>query len=430
MISNPTENNTPNDAYNSRIFKKRDNVLSGNFNVIPFPYRRASYFFPGVARASYTLVTAETKFGKTQFATNAFILEPLWNAYRNPKLKLRYLYLNLEESEERIKDRIVSFLLYKYTNGRLRVSYLDLNSSMIPLSEDVCNILEDPQFIKLRNFYFSHIEFEDTTYPTGIDIAVKKFARKNGTIVYGDSFDTIDNMTGKKTTRNVIKGFTQNDPDEFLVVFADNMNNVTPERGQTLLQAITTVSKSFKDDRNKLGLTIIALQQQNSDVDSNDSFSNKRVEPKVTTLADCKQVSRDINMAIGIFSPTMKYKDLPPADPRTKVYRKYNIAKFGKYFRSVLFLVNRDGESDKVFPFYFDGITCIWEELPLWDDTRGLQVYYDRIAHIKAEEERDKANKDSIRQRMLNNVSFFIHKFKKVFTININKHGKFLHDFR
>ena len=103
----------------------------------------------------------------------------LWNAYHNRKLKLKYLYLNLEESENRIKDRIVCFLLYKYTDGRVRIGYRDLNSSTIPLAQEVIDILEDDGFKDIRDFFFNHIEFNDSTYPTGIAITIDKFFEKN-----------------------------------------------------------------------------------------------------------------------------------------------------------------------------------------------------------------------------------------------------------
>ena len=388
------------DSYNESKFLKRENIANGNYNVIPCMYPRMSYFFPGLGRGIYLNISAESKYGKTQFASNFIIFLPLLEAYRNPKLKLRFLYINREESEERIKDRIVCFLLYKYTNGAVRLSYLDLNSTAMPLSKEVCDILESDDFIDLRDFFFSHIQFRDMAYPTATAIEVDKFIKANGTVTYGESFPITNSMTGEVTMNRTIKGYEQNDPEEFLVVFDDNLNNVTPEKGQTLLQAITAVSKNYKDVRNKYNISIVVLQQQNAENDSNDAFNAKRVEPKITTLADCKQVARDINLSIGIFAPSMKFKDLPDDDERKRAYKKYDIKRLGNYFRAIIFMVNRDGESDKTFPFYFDGVTCVWEELPVWDDTIGLKTYYDRIDAIHKAEAEDKKVKDKFKQEM------------------------------
>lgn len=204
-----------------------------------------------------------------------------------------YHYCNLEESEDRIKDRIVSWLLYKYTNGTIRIGYRDLNSATVPLPEEVSNVLESNDFKEIRDFFFSRIEFDDNSYPTGLEIGIKQFANKHGEILRGESFTTENNITGKKSTYKTVTGYQQNDEDEFLIVFADNLNNVSPESGQTLLQAITKVSKFFKDIRNKFNFIIIALQQLSADSDSNEAFKLQRYEPRITQLGDCKQVRRD-----------------------------------------------------------------------------------------------------------------------------------------
>lgn len=405
-ITVDSQSSVPED-YNDRLIRKRENLLKGNFNVLPFPFKRASYFFPGLERGSYTVVAAETKHGKSQTASYAFIFMQLWNAYHNRKLKLKYLYLNLEESENRIKDRIVCFLLYKYTDGRVRIGYRDLNSSTIPLAQEVIDILEDDGFKDIRDFFFNHIEFNDSTYPTGIAITIDKFFEKNGKVTKGDSFTITDNITGKTSIKQRIIGYTQNDPEEFLIVFADNFNNVTPERGQTLLQAITTVSKNFKDTRNKYNAVLIGLQQINAEADSMDAFKQQRIEPRVTQLADCRQVSRDLNSCIGILSPYMKFEGLPNGDPRKEVYRGYNIKKLGNYFRALLFLSDRDGESAKVFPLYFDGKVCVFEELPKADDVNALELYYNRVEEIHRQEELDQQIKEEYKRTNGVSTSFF-----------------------
>ena len=62
-ITVDSQSSVPEDC-NDRLIRKRENLLKGNFNVLPFPFKRASYFFPGLERGSYTVVAAETKHGK------------------------------------------------------------------------------------------------------------------------------------------------------------------------------------------------------------------------------------------------------------------------------------------------------------------------------------------------------------------------------
>lgn len=276
------------DEFNSWIFSKRDKIAEGKFNTLPMSpmLKMLSYYYPGLDEDTYLNITAETKNGKSNLGTFAFILEPLWEAYYNRALKVNYLYINAEESAKRIKSRIVCYLLYKYTNGKVRIGYKTLISSSKPLSQEVCDILDSDDFKDIRDFYFDHIQFVDVTHPTGIEIEIKKFANKFGKIVSGEPFVTIDNNTGKTKTIVPIIGYEHNDPDHFKVIFFDNFNNTTPERGQSLLQAITAVSKNLKDNRNKLGFPIVALQQQSFENDSLDAFKLQSIEPKISTLGD------------------------------------------------------------------------------------------------------------------------------------------------
>lgn len=393
--------------YNDRLISKRDNLIKGNFNVLPIRFKRMSYYLPGLEKGTYLIVTAETKNGKTIFASQMFLLSQLWEAYHNSKFKVKYLYFNAEESQEVIKDRIVCYLLHKYTNGNIRISSRDLNSTTIPLSQEVIDVLEDDGFKDIRDFFFNHIEFNDVTYPTGIEIAIRKYVEQNGKIQRGESFTIEDPISGKKSVQHKIIGYEPYDKDVFTIVFFDNFNNITPERGQTLLQAITNVSKCLKDARNRYGLTIVALQQQNAESDSNEAFKIQRVEPTQSRLQDCKMTSKDAQIVIGAFCPTMKFEGLPNGDPRKQIYRGYNIQKFGTYFRSLHILLDRNGECAKVFPMYFDGMVSDIRELPKVDDSEKLQKFYDIIDEIHQKEVLDQQIKEEYKRTNGIGASFF-----------------------
>lgn len=104
----------------------------------------------------------------------------------------------------------------------------------------------------------------------------------------------------------------------------------------------------------------------------------------------------------------MKFEGLDPGDPRRHTYKGYNLDKFGDYFRTINFLIDRDGASSVTFPMYFDGKIDLWEELPLPSDTEGLQEYYDRLEQIKIQEAEDKRYKDEYKRTNHHSVNFFM----------------------
>lgn len=411
--------------YIERLVKKRENNLAGNLNVMPFPFKRSSYYFPGLELGTYAIVTGETKHAKTSIATYAFLLSQLWLAYNNPTFKVKYLYFNAEESREVIKDRIVCYLLNKLTDGRVRIATRDLTSTTVPLSQEILDIIQSEDFQKVMNFFFDRIEFNDVTYPTGISIAIDKFVEENGTKQKGEAFVTENNITGKKSVKQKITGYIHNDPNTFKVIFFDNFNNITPEQGQTLLQAITLVSKNLKDVRNKYNFIIIGIQQQNSEGDSNDAFKIQKLEPSISRLQDCRMTSRDCQVAIGIYCPTMKFEGLPKGDVRKEDYHGYNIKKLGTYFRSIHLLLDRNGECAKSFPMFFDPLTTTFEELPPVDDETALERYYKRVEQFEVLKRTDMENKDAYKKQHGLHVTFigFNKNYNKLFArLNIKEY--------
>ena len=105
-----------------QLRKRRENVLNGNINCIPSPFKRFSDDFPGIEQGKYYLISASTKVGKTQLANYIFLYNSVLYAYNNPdKVHLRILYYPLEETQEAITLRFMSFLLYTISGGKIRV---------------------------------------------------------------------------------------------------------------------------------------------------------------------------------------------------------------------------------------------------------------------------------------------------------------------
>lgn len=74
--------------------------------------------------------------GKSQFTSYTFIYKPLLYCYYHKEVgaNLKVLYFPLEETPERILQRFECWLLYEYSEHKLRVSPRDLRSTTTAVS--------------------------------------------------------------------------------------------------------------------------------------------------------------------------------------------------------------------------------------------------------------------------------------------------------
>ena len=57
---------------------RREKVVEGKYNCLPFPFTRFRKVYPGVEQGKYICITANQKIGKSKLADFLFIYEPLF----------------------------------------------------------------------------------------------------------------------------------------------------------------------------------------------------------------------------------------------------------------------------------------------------------------------------------------------------------------
>lgn len=149
---------------------RRERIINGDLNCIPSSFERFREDFVGIEKGKYYLLSAQTKGAKTQLASKIFIYDPLFYAYNNPdKVHLKIFYFPLEESIENITLRFISHILFKLSNGNIRISPLDLKSvnENKPLPEEVLALLHTEEYQKLLKFFEETVMFFDDRNATG-----------------------------------------------------------------------------------------------------------------------------------------------------------------------------------------------------------------------------------------------------------------------
>lgn len=380
--------------------QRRLTVLNGGINSIPSPFKRFSDDFIGFEQKMMYLVSSYTKGGKTQF-TLSLLFDALEYAFNHrDQLRLKIFYIILEETDEGMTQRYISYLLNRLSG--IRISPRDLRSSKNdrPLDENILLLLQDQQYQERLEFFEKVFEFSTVSNPTGILKLAKQYAEENGTTHYKKT--KYKDEFGVTKEADAFDWYEPNDPSEYKFIVIDHLALCDPERGMTQKEAMDKISEyCAKNLRNKYGFTVIVIQQQSAESESNDSVKLGRIRPSVRGLGDSRYPARDCNLMLGLFSP---YKF------GLESYLGYDIKKFKDHIRFLEVCIGRDGAQGGIIALFFDGATCSFYELPPPNDEVGLVKVYRYI------EELEKPSKPA--------KSFFIKTFNQL------KHGKLLHYFR
>ena len=362
-----------------------ERVENHGVNCIPSPFKFFRNEFPGVEQKKYYLVSGAAKSAKTQLTSLLFLYTPLLYAYYNPdKVRIKIFYFNLEESDERITARFMSYLLYTMANPCIRKSPMDLESIIEgkPITHDILDVLDTTEFNNILDFYQSHVEWGTSRNPTGCWRQVSDYAKKHGTI-----YEKYDKIKDKM----VPDYYVPNDKEEYVIIIWDHAGLTRQERDKeskqllSLKESIDKLSSYFVDFRDFYHYTPVLIQQQNADTISLEAYRYKKIMPTLAGLADTKNTGKDCNLLLGITNPhAFEIGD----------YRGYNTQKLGGWCRFVEAVMNRDGESNGYLPLYFDGAVNYFEALPKFGDERKLEEIYRRIAHNTAPDAEVNTNND------------------------------------
>ena len=223
--------------------ERRERLINGNLNCIPSPFKRFSNDFIGIEQSTYLTVTSFTKGGKSQFTSYTFIYHPIMFCYyKKADIELKILYFPLEETPERILQRFISWLLYDYSEGKIRISPRDLRSTTSVLSQEILDIISSDEIQDIIKYFEEHVIFpEESCNPTGIFKYCKQYAESNG-IVYKKEVTFKDEL-GNPVKKQVFDRYEQNNPNEYRLIIIDTINLIDTERGLTQKQSMDKLSE-------------------------------------------------------------------------------------------------------------------------------------------------------------------------------------------
>ena len=361
------------------LIERRNNVLNGGVNCIPWPFVRFRSEVPGTESGRYVVITANQKVCKTQLANYLFVFNTLDYAFNNPdKCSVHIIYFPLEETVQKIIERYMCYLLY--TLDGIRISPTDLRSTstdyLIP--DEILEKLQSEPYQERLRFFEECVQFEtEDTNPTGILRVCEAYAKSVGTYKShkieskGNSFKEVE----------VFDSYMDNNPNHYKIVIIDHIGLVDREQGFRTKDAVDKMSEyCVKYLRNRYNYTCVVIQQQASETEGLEAIKQKKMLPSAAGLSDSKYTSRDADLVLGLFDPS-KF-----GLPTWLGYKIQDADGTGlkNYARFLYVIANRNGEMGGVCPLFFDGAVCNFEELPKPDDINNLASYYAKAQNLKS----------------------------------------------
>lgn len=380
MIYGTSDNNTQKEKHITsdviqNLIKRRENVLSGGINCIPFPFERFRQDIPGIEQYQYVIVTASTKVGKTQLASYLYLYTILEYCFNNKdKCSCHIIYFALEESPDRIIERYLSHLLWHLDNIHIAPTDLRSTDASNPIPQDVLNLLQTKPYLDRRAFFEECVQFEtEETSSISIKNICSKYAAKTGT-VKGHYIET----NGKKMP--VIDSYTPNDPNHYKVVIIDHVSLIDQAENLSKKQSIDKLSEyCVKYLRNIFGYTCVIIQQQSFENEGLEAVKQKHLMPNAASLSDTKYTARDADLVLGLFSPD-KFG--------IANYMGYDITLLRNNVRFMSVIANRNGVIGGICPLFFDGEICDFKELPFPEDPKINDFYKEAEIRQKYRQQR------------------------------------------
>jgi len=362
------------------LIERRDKVLNGGINCIPAPFPRLREEFPGIEQGKYFVVTGATKSSKTQITNYLFIYNTVLYCYHNPGvIRTKIFFFPLEETKEAITLRFSAFLLNYITNGKVVISPTDLQSTdeRKPIPQEVLDLMDSEEYIKIFNVYEEIVEFYEDRNPTGIYKTMKNYANTHGSIqLRKQKFEELDELGNKRTyEKEVFDKYIADDPDEYVIIVVDHVGLLTVEKELGTLKAtIEKLSEYAIILRNRYHYTYVGVQQQNTETTNLDAFKANKIRPTKDGLKDSKRPGEDCDVLIGMTCPNAF--EVPD-------YLKYDITKLRDNLKVFEVVLNRGGRANILCPLFHNGAINYYKELPLPTDTASMSKVYTFIQSLR-----------------------------------------------
>ena len=342
-----------------------------------------------IRRHSYHLIGSNSGAGKSAFADNFYILNPIRWLMEQRKLGLTdlkykvYLWAMERKREHRYAKWICQRLFQKY-GVLVDVEYLlTMNTQRSRMPQELYQQVMELE--KEIDEMGEMIEVFERDNPTGVFSTAKKRLLDH----HGKLIDDLDEQgqpipTGEGKTK---KKFVYNDPKEIVCIGGDHFQVLKGEsRGGVSLSKKDLIDT--QDDynitlRDRYGCMLFWVSQFNRESHAmNRRTGDIDLAPQENDFRDSSRPYDSCDVAIGMINP-YKYQDYH--------HRGYDINRFtsphngANRFRALYILKNSFGADNISFGNMFYGENGLYKELPRSDESTELEKFYSIVKNSRGE---------------------------------------------
>jgi hypothetical protein len=279
-------------SYKDILIEGMERAQKGEIPSLPFSFPLLSTIID-IRKKVYSLIFAGSGVGKSTLVQNMFILDPVEHVIDEvkkgtKKFDVKIIYFSMERSKE--------FTLYKWMCRKIfrETGVLITLDKIYKMKGQSMSEYE----LKVFNSYLWYIDeiekyvdiIEGKQNPVSIDIYVKDYAKKNGTIFKKDEYHS---------------EYIENNPSLVTIIIIDHQSLITTTKDYpTTKQAIDAVSGQLQNYRDFYHFSPVMVAQMNRVLSGYiNSKNNNELSPDPSQIADSSTPERDADLVISLFEP-------------------------------------------------------------------------------------------------------------------------------
>lgn len=268
-----------------QLNKQIERGILGLNQGIPHGYNKLTEFIPNIQLSTYYLVGGELSTGKSAFANDMFVYNPIdWylDNKQNTDIRLIIPYYSFEIPKKDMATKYLARRIYKKYGILLDINYI-LSRGKYRISTDHYELVkkELPILDELEDILLVQ---DLPKNPTGIWNDLLKIASENGT-----GIEKIANGNYEFTKET----YKPNNENLYVLPIVDHIGLTRKEREFNKKEVIDKLSAYMIILRNKCNFSPVLVQQLNRSMSSADRFRLDRVEPQLSDFKESGNTQED-----------------------------------------------------------------------------------------------------------------------------------------
>jgi len=335
-----------------KTFKDRiDEGRLGRNRGLPMGFDRLSDHISNIQQGRYDLIGGATGTGKTALVDDAYVFNPIEHLRASPEDDYRFevVYYSLEISPERKLAKLICRRIWEEHKTLITPKQLYSQGLRNRIPDEVYGLLDH-----YRNYYEEvvdkYIHFRTSASPRFVYKDLMDYVEARGEVVRDLS------LGENGRPKNTVLDYKPRDPRLITLVVFDHVSLLSRDKGDSnKKESIDNLSRQLVFFRNEFKLSPVVVSQFNRSIEGMDRRRESVYDPQLSDFKDTGSTQEDADTVISLYNP-LRYG--------LEEHHGYDITRFGRNYRGLEILKNRDGDDNLTIGMYFLGEVGLFKELP------------------------------------------------------------------